>query len=283
MIVDAHHHLWRIDDGYRWLDEPELAPIRRSFTPADLQPVLSAAGVDRTILVEGGRCDTAEAAILLRYASSTAAIGGVVAWADPADPALADTVARYRQLPGGELLVGVRPQLQGEADPEYLDRPQVRRGLRAVAEAGLAFDVVGRVDQLAAVARAARDVPELSFVLDHLGKPRIRDGAAGLAEWAGPVAELAALPNVSAKLSGLVTEADWNRWRVADLRPFVGAAVELFGPERLMFGSDWPVCRLAADYDAVMSAVAEALPPLSAGERAAVFGDTAARTYRLGR
>ncbi|MEU1687948.1 amidohydrolase family protein [Micromonospora sp. NPDC005707] len=282
MIVDAHHHLWRIDDGYRWLDEPELAPIRRSFLPADLQPELSAAGVDRTILVEGGRCDTAEAAILLRYGSSTAAIGGVVAWADPADPALADTIARYRQLPGGELLVGVRPQLQDEADPEYLDRPQVRRGLRTIAEAGLAIDVVVRVDQLTAVARAARAVPELGFVLDHLGKPRIRHGAGGLAEWSGPIAELAALPNVSAKLSGLVTEADWKRWRVADLRPFVGAAVELFGPERLMFGSDWPVCRLAADYGAVMSAVAEALPPLSAEERAAVFGGTAARTYRLG-
>ncbi|MET8832903.1 amidohydrolase family protein [Micromonospora sp. NPDC004540] len=282
MIVDAHHHLWRIDDGYRWLDEPELAPIRRSFLPADLQPELSAAGVDRTILVEGGSCDTAEAAILLRYGSSTAAIGGVVAWADPADPALADTIAGYRQLPGGDLLVGVRPQLQGEADPQYLDRPQVRRGLRTIAEAGLAIDVVVRVDQLAAVTRAARAVPELGFVLDHLGKPRIRHGAAGLAEWSGPIAELAALPNVTAKLSGLVTEADWKRWRVADLRPFVGAAVELFGPERLMFGSDWPVCRLAADYGAVMSAVAEALPPLSAEERAAVFGGTAARTYRLG-
>lgn len=282
MIVDAHHHLWRIDDGYRWLDEPELAPIRRSFLPEDLQPELSATGVDRTILIEGGRCDTAEAATLLQYASGSLPIGGVVAWADPADPALADTIAGYRQLPGGKLLVGVRPQLQSEADPEYLDRPQVRRGLRTIAAAGLAFDVVVRVDQLAAVARAARDVPELRFVLDHLGKPRIRDGGAGLAEWSVPVAALAALPNVTAKLSGLVTEADWSRWRVADLRPFIAEAVKLFGAERLMFGSDWPVCRLAAGYGAVMSAVAEALPPLSVGEWAAVFGGTATRIYRIG-
>ncbi|WBB67925.1 amidohydrolase family protein [Micromonospora sp. WMMD812] len=283
MIVDAHHHLWRIEDGYRWLDAPELAPIRRSFVPDDLRPELTAAGVDRTVLVEGGRCDVAEAALLLEYARSTPAIAGVVAWVDPADPALADTIADYRRLPGGDLMVGVRPQLQAETDPHYLDREPVRRGLRAIAEAGLALDVVVRVDQLSAVARAAREVPELRFVLDHLGKPRIRDGLGGLAEWSGPVGALATLPNVTAKLSGLVTEASWDAWQVADLRPFVAEAVTRFGPDRLMFGSDWPVCRLAADYQAVLSALVEALPPLSAEERAAVFGDTAARTYQLRR
>ncbi|MFC3505610.1 amidohydrolase family protein [Micromonospora krabiensis] len=281
MIVDAHHHLWRVEDGYRWLDAPELAPIRRSFGPDDLRRELSAAGVARTVLVEGGRCDAAEAALLLAYARTTPEIAGVVAWVDPADPALADTIAAYRGSPGGDLLVGVRPQLQGETDPDYLDREPVRRGLRTIADAGLAFDAVVRADQLPAVARAARELPELRFVLDHLGKPRIRDGASGLAEWAGPIAELGALPNVTAKLSGLVTEADWAGWRVADLRPFVAEAVERFGPERLMFGSDWPVCRLAADYRTVLSALDEALPALSAAERAAVFGDTAVRAYRL--
>ncbi|AVT28308.1 amidohydrolase [Plantactinospora sp. BC1] len=282
MIVDAHHHLWRVEDGYRWLDAPELAPIRRSFLPADLVAELTAAGVDRTVLVEGGRCDTAEAETLLGYAVGCPAIAGVVAWADPADPALAETIAGYRRLPGAELLVGIRPQVQAETDPDYLDRPEVRRGLRTIAEAGLAFDVVCRADQLPAVARAARDVPELRFVLDHLGKPAIRNGAAGLAAWAGPVAELAAAPNATAKLSGLVTEADWRRWLPADLRPFVAEAVRLFGPERLMFGSDWPVCRLAADYGAVLAALTEVLPPLSTAERSAVFGETAVRTYRLG-
>ena len=283
MIVDAHHHLWRVEDGYRWLDSPDLAPIRRSFLPDDLRPELTAAGVDRTILVEGGRCDTAEAALLLGYARGSDPIAGVVAWADPADPALADTIAGYRRLPGGELLVGLRPQVQAEPDPDYLDRPPVRRGLRTIADAGLALDVVVRVDQLAAVARAARDVPDLRIVLDHLGKPQIRDGLAGLAAWAGPISAVAAEPNVTAKLSGLVTEAVWDRWQVADLRPFVTEAVARFGARRLMFGSDWPVCRLAADYPAVLSALREALPPLTPEERAAVFGDTATRTYRLGR
>ncbi|SIQ77158.1 amidohydrolase family protein [Micromonospora avicenniae] len=281
MIVDAHHHLWRIEDGYRWLDAPELDPIRRSFGPEDLASELAAAGVDRTVLVEGGRCDADEAALLLGYAHRSTVIAGVVAWADPADPALADVLAGYRRLPGGDLLVGVRPQLQAETDPAYLDRPPVRRGLRTIADAGLAFDVVCRVDQLSAVARAARDVPELRFVLDHLGKPQIRDGADGLAAWSGAFGTLAARPNVTAKLSGLVTEADRDRWLAADLRPFVTEAVDRFGPDRLMFGSDWPVCRLAADYLSVLSALVEALPPLTARERSAVFGDTAVRTYRL--
>jgi L-fuconolactonase len=279
MIVDAHHHLWRTGQGYTWLDAPELAPIRRTFTPADLQLVLAESGVERTVLVEGGRCDTAEAGLLLEYAKETPQIAGVVAWVDPADSALADTLAAYRALPGGELLVGVRPQIQGEADPDYLDRPDVRRGLRTVAGTGLAFDLVIRAEQLPAAARAARDVPELRLVLDHLAKPPIQAGEH--ARWAEALAELAAAPNTTAKLSGLVTEADWRKWTVADLRPYVATAVEAFGPERLMYGSDWPVCLLAASYARVKNALVEALPALSPREQMAVFGGTAARTYRL--
>lgn len=278
--VDAHHHLWQVDRGYTWLDDPELAPIRRTFTPEDLRAALAGSDVDRTVLVEGGRCDAAEAAVLFGYASATPLIAGVVAWADPADPALADTLAGYRALPGGGSLVGVRSQVQGEADPGYLDRPAVRRGLRTVAAAGLPFDLVIRANQMAAAARVARDLPEVRFVLDHLGKPPIRAG--GFTGWADPLRDLAAQPNVTAKLSGLVTEADRTAWTAGDLRPYVSTAVELFGPDRLMFGSDWPVCLLAAaSYAEVKAALAEALPELSAGERAAVFGDTAVRTYDL--
>jgi L-fuconolactonase len=279
MIVDAHHHLWRPDEGYTWLDAPGLAPIRRPFGPDDLAAAVAGTGVRRTVLVEGGRCHPAEAAVLLAYARATPLIAGVVAWADPTDPALADTIAGYRGLPGGDSLVGIRSQVQGEADPDYLDRPEVRRGLRAVAAAGLAFDLVIRADQIPAAARAAGDLPEVRFVLDHLGKPAIRAG--GFARWVGPLGDLAARPNVVAKLSGLVTEADWDAWTAADLRPYVGAAVDVFGPDRLMFGSDWPVCLLAAGYDEVRTALDEALPALSAGERAAIYGGTAQRTYAL--
>ena len=283
MIVDAHHHLWRPAEGYGWLDEPALAPIRRDFTPADLARALTAAGVDRTILVEGGRCDTAEAAVLLGHARDVPAIAGVVAWADLADPDLPGLLAHYRALPGGDRLVGIRSQVQAEPDPDYLARPEAHAGLRAVATAGLVFDLVIRADQLPAAASAAAAVPQALLVLDHLGKPRIRAGSAGHDEWAGPLAALAAWPNVSAKLSGLVTEADWAGWTVADLRPFVATAVASFGPRRLMFGSDWPVCLLAAPYPAVPAALAEALPPLPAGERAEIFGGTATRIYGLDR
>jgi len=217
MIIDAHHHLWQPDQGYRWLDEESLAPIRRSFGPDELAAAVAGTGVERTVLVEGGRCDPGEAELLLAYARTTPLIAGVVAWVDPADPALAETLAGYRALPGGEYLVGVRSQVQAEPDPGYLDRADVRRGLRAVAAAGLVFDLVLRADQIAAAARLAGDLPEVRFVLDHLGKPAIRDG--GFAAWAGPIRELAARPNVFAKLSGLVTEADWKTWSVEDLRP----------------------------------------------------------------
>ncbi|GAA3454908.1 amidohydrolase family protein [Dactylosporangium matsuzakiense] len=280
MIIDAHHHLWQPDRGYAWLQEPGLERIRRPFGPADLTVELAANDVDATVLVEGGRCHPDEAADLLAIAAATEPIAGVVAWIDIAAPDVAGAVERYRRLDGGELLVGVRAQVQGEADPDYLDRPDVRRGLAAVAAAGLVFDLVIRADQLPAAARAAAAVGELSFVLDHLGKPRIDAGAAGLRAWREPFAALAARPNVACKLSGMVTEAGPG-WSAEDLAPFVAVAVQEFGPRRLMFGSDWPVCLLVADYRGVRDALAAVLPPLPAAELDQIYAGTAARTYGL--
>ncbi len=282
MIIDAHHHLWRPERGYTWLAEPGLAAIRRPFTPADLTAELTADGVQGTVLVEGGRCHPDEAAEFLGYAADTPPILGVVAWIDVAADDVSATIARHRRARGGELLVGLRSQVQGEADPDYLDRPDVRRGLAAIAAAGLAFDLVIRADQLPAAARAARAVPQLRFVLDHLGKPRIDEGAAGLRRWRDPFAALAANPNVTGKLSGLVTEARPD-FTAADLRPFVQVAVEEFGPDRLMFGSDWPVCLLRSDYPGVRRVLLEALPPLTAQEHHDIFAGTALRTYGLTR
>jgi L-fuconolactonase len=278
MIIDAHHHLWRDDQGYTWLDGPGLGPIRRTFSPADLRAELAAGGVDRTILVEGGRGDTGEARLLLGYIAEAPEIAGVVAWADPASPTLGETIASYRALPGGERLVGIRGQIQGVEDPGYLDRADVRRGLQAVGEAGLAFDLCIRADQIAAAARVARDLPDVRFVLDHLGKPAIRDG--GFASWAADLAALAASGNVTAKLSGLATEADWKTWTPDDLRPYIEEALRLFGADRLMFGSDWPVCLLATPYAKWVSVLNSILP---ADARAMVFGGTAERTYHLTR
>jgi L-fuconolactonase len=275
VIVDAHHHLWHLGGGYDWLDEPELAPIRRTFGPADLRAELATAGVAHTVLVEGGRCDAGEAALLLAYARDTPEIAGVVAWDDPVDPAF----PAYRDLPGAERLVGLRAQVQGE-DVAYLDRADVRAGLRRIGAAGLVFDLVIRADQLPSAARAAAALPDVRFVLDHLGKPPIRAG--GVEPWRTALAELAACANVAAKLSGLVTEADWERWKPEDLRVYAEQALELFGPARLMFGSDWPVCRLAASYGRVLAVADELVTPLtSPAEHARVFAGTAIEIYGL--
>jgi len=274
MIIDAHHHLWTAD--YGWLADPSLAAIRRDYTMADLRPLLREAGVDRTVLVEAGRCDNAETSEFLALADKTPQIAGVVGWASLTDPDLAGTLARHRAGPGGHLLVAIRDQIQAYPD-DHLDRPDVRASLATVAAAGLINEVVVRVTQLPSVTRAAAALPESTFVLDHLGKPRITAGADGIRQWRELIEPLAALPNVVAKVSGLVAEADWATWTVPDLRPYVLIAVDLFGTDRLMFGSDWPVCEVAASYAQVKNAVADILGDVPAD----VFGGTAIRTYGL--
>ena len=274
MIVDAHHHLWTA--GYAWLADASLDAIRRDYTVEDLRGHLRTAGVDRTVLVEAGRGDDAETTEFLALADATPEIAGVVGWASLTDPGLAATLAAHRSGPGGHLLVGVRDQVQAFPD-DHLERGDVRAGLRTVAAAGLVNELVVRAGQLPSVVGVLDAMPGASFVLDHLGKPGVAAGAQGLARWRPVAAEIARRPNVVAKLSGLVAEADWASWTVADLRPFVQAALELFGPERLMFGSDWPVCEVAATYEQTMDAVVEIL----GGRPADIFGATAVRTYRL--
>ncbi|WP_285705501.1 amidohydrolase family protein [Microtetraspora sp. NBRC 16547] len=278
MIIDAHHHLWTAD--YQWLAEPGLEAIRRDYTIADLTPRLEAAGVTATVLVEAGRCDAAETAEFLALAATTPRIAGVVGWASLTDPDLPATLAAYRDLPGAAKLVGIRDQVQGVDDPGHLARPDVRAALAGFGAAGLTYDLVVHVGQLAASAEAARATPGTVFVLDHLGKPRIGAGAEGFAEWRAAVAPLAACDNVVAKLSGLLVEAGPG-WNVSLIRPYVEAALELFGAERLMVGSDWPVCELVASYAAALETVDACLGGLSATERAAVTAGTAIRTYRL--
>ncbi|MFC7588425.1 amidohydrolase family protein [Nonomuraea antimicrobica] len=272
--IDAHHHVW--DPSARphtWLDPAAMAPIRRTFTLGDLAGPAAAAGVDGTVLVQV-LPDLAETREFLAMAAGSELVGGVVGWIDLTAPDAADTLAA---LPAG--LVGVRHGVQSEPDPAWLNRPDVRRGLAAVAAAGLAYDLLTLPHQLPAAIETVAALPELTFVLDHLSKPPIATGE--LEPWRSGIRELAARPNVYCKLSGLVTEADWASWRVADLRPYAEVVLEAFGPERVMFGSDWPVCLLAASYEQVTGAAEELCAGLSDGERADVFGDTARRAYRL--
>jgi L-fucono-1,5-lactonase len=278
-IIDAHHHVWDLAvRDQDWINGPALAPLRRDFLLADYQPVAKANGVAASVVVQTVTVP-GETPELLALADASDLIAGVVGWTDLTTPDIADRIAGLKERPGGGKLVGLRHQVQSEPDPDWLTRPDVLRGLAAVARAGLIYDLVITAGQLSASARAAAAVPDLVFVLDHLGKPPI---AAGRTEpWAQDLRRLAALPNTVAKLSGLVTEADWRRWQVADLRPYAEVALDAFGPARLMFGSDWPVCTLAASYPDVLAAARDLTVGLTSAECEAVFAGTALSVYGL--
>jgi L-fuconolactonase len=278
-LVDAHHHLWDLDvRDQDWITGAALVPLRRNFLLGEYRPLADANGVTASVVVQTVTVP-GETPELLALAASSDLIAGVVGWTDLTAPDIADHIAALTERPGGGRLVGLRHQVQSEPDPDWLTRPDVLRGLTVVARAGLVYDLVITPGQLTAAARAAAAVPDLMFVLDHLGKPPI--AAARTESWAADLRRLAALPNTVAKLSGLVTEADWHRWRVADLRPYAEVALDAFGPARLMFGSDWPVCTLAASYPDVLAAARDLTAGLTPAEHEAVFAGTATAVYGL--
>lgn len=284
-VIDAHHHVWDLEiRDQPWITGADMAPIRRTFTHDDLRPAARAAGVGATVLVQTVTV-AAETPEMLALADADPLIAGVVGWTDLTSPAVADELATLTGGPGGGLVAGIRHQVQSEPDPDWLRRPDVIRGLRAVAAAGLAYDLVILPHQLPAARYAAAAVPGLTLVLDHAGKPRIasgdRSGASGdLSGWAAAVRDLAALPNTTCKLSGLVTEAPRGT-RPESFAAVADVVLGAFGADRVMFGSDWPVCLLASDYAGVLALARSLTAGLSPAERAAVFGETAARVYRL--
>jgi L-fuconolactonase len=275
-IIDAHHHVWdlRVRDQ-SWIAGAEMAAIRRSFAVDDLRPLAAAAGVTATIMVQTVT-EAAETPEMLALAADDPLVAGVVGWTDLTSPEIAETLADLRSRPGGGKLVGIRHQVQDEPDPDWLRRPDVLRGLHALADAGLAYDLIVRPHQLPAATYAASAVPELTFVLDHGGKPPIATGA--LAPWDADLRALADRPNVACKLSGLVTEAAPEA-TPGTFAPYADVMLDAFGPDRIMFGSDWPVCLLASDYAGVVELAATLVAGLDEPERAAVFATTAARIY----
>ena len=278
MIVDAHHHFWDpATADHPWMTD-EFGAIRRRFAAADLAPLLAAAGVDATVLVQT-RSSVEETREFLATAARTPFIRGVIGWVDLTDPGVADVIDQLRASPGGDLLVGIRHQVHDEADPEWLRRADVRRGVATVTRAGLAYDLLVRARELPAAHSLVASMPDARFVVDHLAKPPIASGA--LQPWADLVTTWSELPNAVWKLSGLVTEADWRHWQRVDLVPFVDHALSVLGPQRLMFGSDWPVCLLAASYLDVVRTASALTAGLSDADRAAVFGENARRIYGL--
>jgi L-fuconolactonase len=287
LIVDAHHHVWDLavrDPGWlheeqSWADEESMAKLRRSFTMADLEPLASAEGVGATVVVQTDD-DPAETPELLALAAEHPLVAAVVGWADLTSPGVADAIARTRELPGGEHLAGLRHPVLTEPDDAWLRRPEVLRGLTEVAGTGLVYDVVCMQSQLPGALAAAQAIPGLTFVLDHVGNPE--DDPPGEGPWATLIRDLGALPNTVCKLSGILSEPLTGPGQVAPvIRQYYEIALGAFGPDRLLFGSDWPVCTLNSSYPDVMAAARALTEGLSPAEQEAVFGGTARRVYRL--
>ncbi|MGY8680410.1 amidohydrolase family protein [Bradyrhizobium sp. UFLA05-153] len=279
MVIDGHQHFWdpaRAD--YPWMVAAELAPIRRAFGPADLAPLLKQNSIDASILVQC-RSSVAETEEFLRIAAATPFVAGVVGWADLTDGALDETLDRLRASPEGKKLVGIRHQVHDEADPDWLLREDVQRGLMAVFAHDLTYDFLVRTRELPAAIATAQAFPQARFVLDHAAKPPIAEGFSR--DWADRIAALAACGNVWCKISGLATEARWNDWDAERLLPYVEHVAKRFGEDRLIFGSDWPVCLLAGSYGEIKGALDECLTKLGPQVRKKAFGANAQRAYRL--
>lgn len=275
--IDAHQHFWQLRQpfDYSWLNAPSLGVIRRDYLPEHLVPLIRAVGVEHTVVVQTQH-NLEENRWALGLAEQNPFLAGVVGWVDLASEACEEQLLEFKQHPR---FVGIRHVTQDEPDDDFIVRPEVLRGLRVLEKHGVPFDLLLYVKHLHHVPTLARQLSQLPLVINHLAKPHIKEGRTD--DWLPHLRAAASFPNVFCKLSGLVTEADWQRWKVADLRPYVDAALEHFGPHRCMFGSDWPVCELAGTYPQVHAALNESISALSEAERDQILGGTATRFYKL--
>lgn len=274
MRIDAHQHFWRYQAAqYPWI-QPEW-PIRRDCLPPDLEPLLNESKIDASVAVQA-RQTLEESHWLLSLADHHPSIAGVVGWVDLLSPEVENQLAGLASHPK---LVGVRHVVQDEPDDQFLARPAFLNGLAKLAPLNLTYDLLVFPRQLPAAIDATQKLPSQVFVLDHIAKPPIRDRV--LSPWREQIQILAQSPNVFCKLSGLVTEAYWTAWKPEDFRPFLDVVFDAFGPNRLMFGSDWPVCLLAGTYPAVVDIIAKYVRQLSPADQDSIFGGNAARCYRI--
>jgi len=277
MRVDAHQHFWRYDAReYGWIDD-SMAALRRDFLPADLRLELEGNGFQGCVAVQA-RQTLDETRWLLELAERNPFILGVVGWVDLRSPGVG---FELEALAYESKLVGVRHVVQSEPDGRFLLQPEFLCGISMLEEFDLAYDILIYAKHLPVAAEFVARFPRQRFVLDHLAKPPIKSGAIDV--WARGIQEVASFPNVYCKVSGLVTEAEWQEWKAEDMRPYLDVALECFGPSRLMIGSDWPVCTVAGSYSRVMDVVKDYLRKFSAEERDAVLGGNAATFWRLKR
>ena len=277
MIIDAHQHFWQLDKpfDYEWLKSEQHEPICRSYLPVDLRPHLDACGIDKSVFVQTQH-NVEENRWVLQMAEENDWIAGVVGWVDLASEACEDQLAEFKDQPK---FVGIRHVVQDEPDDDFIIRPEILRGLKTLQKHKVPYDLLFYTQHLKHADQLGRELPELPMVIDHLSKPKI---AAQITDgWVDDIKAAAKHPNIFCKLSGMVTEADWNNWKPADLKPYVETVLEAFGPERCMYGSDWPVCELAATYEQVWEALVEVLGPISESERSQIFGGTAKSFYGL--
>jgi L-fuconolactonase len=275
MNIDAHQHFWKFDAARdTWITDPMQA-IRKDFLPNDLAPELKANGIDACITVQADSSEN-DTRFLLDLAENNPQIAGVVGWVDLRSPQLEERLKAFSKFPK---LRGFRHVAQSETDNRFLVQPEFTAGISRLREFNFTYDILVLPRQLPAAIDLVAMFPEQRFVIDHLGKPDVRTRTS--TRWAILIKKLACNPNVYAKISGLVTEADWYRWKPADFAPFLDAAFESFGPDRLMFGSDWPVCRVAATYSQVRQALAEYVEKNAPAAKAKIFGENAARFYNI--
>jgi L-fuconolactonase len=274
-VIDAHHHFWTYSAAeYGWISDA-MAALRRDFLPDDLGREIRAAGVDGVVSVQA-RQTVAETEWLLSLADRTPFIRGVVGWVPLADPAVEGVLERLARHPK---LKAVRHVVQDEPDPDFILRDDINRGVGLLKAHGLVYDILIFERHLPQTLAFVDRHPGQVFVLDHIAKPRIRDGA--ISPWREQMRELARRPNVWCKLSGVVTEADWARWTPAGIRPYLDAVMEAFGAGRVLWGSDWPVCLVACGYGCWRRTVDDAIAALSASEREGILGGNAIAAYRL--
>ena len=279
MKIDSHHHVWDLSiRDQDWVVGEAMTPIRRNFSMEDLRTAIVGTGIEKTVLVQTVT-DYAETPEFLALANSDSIVAGVIGWLDIDSPTAHIHLDSYLNLPGAKYLVGIRDIAQGHADPNYLLRSTVVDNVKDLGKKGLTYDLLTKTRELPAAIELVRSAPDVQFVMDHISKPFVASGE--MEPWSTLMHELASLPNVVCKVSGMVTEANWNNWHSDEFRPFVDFLLDEFGPKRLMFGSDWPVCTLASTYDQVVKLAEEVTSSLSADENEDFWSKTAIRIYGL--